>query len=44
MVASVHTSVASALSEEELREFNGMLDRMRAAITESERREARSEK
>ena len=44
IVAAVHTSVANALSEDELREFNGMLDRMRAAITESERPEARSEK
>lgn len=33
LVAAVHASVAAALSDAELREFNGMLDRMRAAIT-----------
>ena len=41
---TTNNSVANALSEDELREFNGMLDRMRADITASEKQEARGEK
>jgi DNA-binding MarR family transcriptional regulator len=44
VVAAVHTSVAEALSDAELREFNRLLDRFRVAITASEKQEARSEK
>ena len=32
VVAAVHTSVSDALSDDELREFNRMLDRMRSAM------------
>lgn len=41
IVNDVHTSVSGALSDEELREFNRMLDGMRAAITGRETRDER---
>ena len=44
IVTAVNTSVAQALSDEELREFNRMLDRIRGAIAAGEKREERSEK